>query len=590
MASGINFVETVEKFLSAIRSIANDDCDKVIEETWNDCTGGDADKKSALDQAFRQFIAGKITDSCVVVGHQNEDGTDMEIVKNGDTSSEKITLFQNSLNMIILHAQQNKCTSYLPITLMSDIFDALTLTECEKLFNFVEDNVKIWTAEPFFKLGKNHLLRMCNDILRRLSKSLNTIFCGRIQLFLACLFPVEEKSALNIMSQFHTENLTVYKKNKEEFNMEALLDDNDTDIPEVASPIDFNLYYRFWFLQDFFRQPNQCFKPEGWKKFKNYVTEILNVFENYKIEYNEKKRSKGGSNAVDDVTFADIMSTSGNADYFPKYLTNEKLLDLQINDSNFRRYFLVQILILCQYLTGEVKFKTQANYKLLEKQSLWVHELVDRVYGIINDTPPKGKKFANVVRHVLTREENWISWKNEGCQSFAKAEQKLTAPKPQVREVMRGKRMVKTRGAKRSVGDEFLNNTKKKINLGTPELTKLWNLCPDNMEACKAESRLKFLPQLEPFFEEAVEQADPEAGIEDEYKIVNKPNFQWKALRLLARRSHHFFTPSTTPFKALPAYLTSVIEQLGKEFNKTAQNAVSLNETAETTVKQELTV
>lgn len=32
------------------------------------------------------------------------------------------------------------------------------------------------------------------DLLRRLSKSQNTVFCGRIQLFLARLFPLSEKS------------------------------------------------------------------------------------------------------------------------------------------------------------------------------------------------------------------------------------------------------------------------------------------------------------------------------------------------------------------------------------------------------------
>ena len=96
------------------------------------------------------------------------------------------------------------------------------------------------------------------------------------------------------------------------------------------------------------------------------------------------------------------------------------------------------------------------------------------------------------------------------------------------------------------------------------------------MEACKAENRLKFLPQLESYFEEAIEQADPEAGIEEEYKVVKDPNFQWRALRLLASRSNHFFTPSATPFKALPAYLSSVIDQLGKEFNKSLTNMVEI--------------
>jgi len=37
------------------------------------------------------------------------------------------------------------------------------------------------------------------------------------------------------------------------------------------------------------------------------------------------------------------------------------------------------------------------------------------------------------------------------------------------------------------------------------------------------------------------------------------------ALRLLARRSHHFFQPSTNPFKTLPEYLDSVVQQLAQE-------------------------
>ena len=35
-----------------------------------------------------------------------------------------------------------------------------------------------------------------------------------------------------------------------------------------------------------------------------------------------------------------------------------QLLDLQLNDSNFRRYVLLQFLIIFQYLNAPVKFKT----------------------------------------------------------------------------------------------------------------------------------------------------------------------------------------------------------------------------------------
>jgi len=94
------------------------------------------------------------------------------------------------------------------------------------------------------------------------------------------------------------------------------------------------------------------------------------------------------------------------------------------------------------------------------------------------------------------------------------------------------------------------------------------------LKACKAENRLNFLPQLETFLEEAIEQADPEAGIEEEYKLVNDGSFQWRALRLLAHRSHHFFTPSQTPFKPLPEYMQSVIETIAKDFQKASEPPV----------------
>ena len=47
--------------------------------------------------------------------------------------------------------------------------------------------------------------------------------------------------------------------------------------------------------------------------------------------------------------------------YFAKYLTNQNLLQLQLSDSNFRRYFLLQCLILFQYLKSNVKFKTDTQ-------------------------------------------------------------------------------------------------------------------------------------------------------------------------------------------------------------------------------------
>ena len=220
-------------------------------------------------------------------------------------------------------------------------------------------------------------------------------------------------------------------------------------------------------------------------------------------------------------------------------------MDLQLSDSNFRRHLLVQYLILFQCLSCN----TKPNQTLNEQQQQWISDTKIKVINLLSEIPPDGEKFANNMLHILKREENWISWKNEGCPSFVRKEEDL----------------VMKRSRKRSIGDELAYDKNAKFNLGSSELTRLWNICPDNLEACKAENRTKFLPTLEEFFEEAIEQADPEAGIEDEYKLVKNSEFGWRALRLLSRRSFNFFTPSNQPFKPLSDYLSYAVSQVARD-------------------------
>ena len=59
------------------------------------------------------------------------------------------------------------------------------------------------------------------DLLRRLSRTQKTVFCGRILLFLARFFPLTERSGLNVVSEFNLDNVTVYAERPE--------DDGDAD-------------------------------------------------------------------------------------------------------------------------------------------------------------------------------------------------------------------------------------------------------------------------------------------------------------------------------------------------------------------------
>ena len=40
----------------------------------------------------------------------------------------------------------------------------------------------------------------------------NTVFCGRILVFLAKFFPISERSGLNIISEFNLDNTTVFSQ------------------------------------------------------------------------------------------------------------------------------------------------------------------------------------------------------------------------------------------------------------------------------------------------------------------------------------------------------------------------------------------
>ena len=73
--------------------------------------------------------------------------------------------------------------------------------------------------------------------------------------------------------------------------------------------------------------------------------EVLKTFRSFKIDAVSVKKQRESSGVKEEDKF------------FAKYLTNQNLLQLQMSDSNFRRYIYVQMLILFQYLQSSVKFK-----------------------------------------------------------------------------------------------------------------------------------------------------------------------------------------------------------------------------------------
>nr|CAG4649179.1 EOG090X0324 [Scapholeberis mucronata] len=545
-----DFERTSKHFLKSIsedlESESSSSINKILlaNET---CKIGETDKKSVWDQAFRDKFL-------------------------NDSFKFSAPVFEKLLHLSLDCALAQICSSALPVILLTDAFDILPLEKCEEIFYMVEMKVTIWKQELFFNQSKNMLLRLCNDLLRRLSRSQNTVFCGRILLFLAKFFPFSERSGLNVVSEFNLDNFTSFGL-KEDSLETSDCSANGKDLMEFDLNLntDYNLYKKFWSLQDFFRNPNQCYTKVPWKTFCSHTNDVLSAFSTIKLDERRNRSKWEDTTEPEDISDKNESTTNaGNVQqYFAKYLTSQNLLELQLGDSNFRRYILLQFLIMFQYLDSPVKFKHE-SHKLSDEQLNWVTEVTEKVYQLLSDTPPNGTSFAESIRNILKREELWNNWKNDGCPEFKPSIQlnSTEVSKDAGNGEKKAPVVARPRRMKRSLGDQIREASKrKKCVIGNAELNRLWNLCPDNMEACRSKDR-DFLPTLENYFEEAIEQLDP--SVESQYKRVNEANFGWRALRLLARRSLHFFTHGNTPITKLPDYLETHVRKLAKDMQQTA--------------------
>lgn len=74
---------------------------------------------------------------------------------------------------------------------------------------------------------------------------------------------------------------------------------------------------------------------------------------------------------------------------------------------------------------------------------------------------------------------------------------------------------------------------------------------------------------LETYLAEAFDQV--EKGVTGDQRVVADENFGWRALRLLANRSPHFFTYTCNLINKLPDYLESMIKNIANDLELAKQ-------------------
>ncbi|KAI9786179.1 MAG: hypothetical protein M1839_007589 [Geoglossum umbratile] len=300
------------------------------------------------------------------------------------------TKIWNLLDIATIFSHNDLCEPGLPFWLIEELLDSQTIDGCRRVFDYLESRRERLIAKNF-KAIHLVILRFCNELLRRLSRAEDTVFCGRVFIFLFQSFPLGDRSSVNLRGEFHVENTTTFDENLQktpEPTDEMDLDTNDKsydqestneitseratisgdqtdDAKRFSKTVTFDteksgtepllginsLYPIFWSLQHDFSEPTRLFKPENFEAFKKGLDSTIARF---KVVHDELE-SRGTLRASEENKRGikrkrgegeDDLATGFN----PKYLTSKDLFELEISELAFRRHILVQALILIDFL------------------------------------------------------------------------------------------------------------------------------------------------------------------------------------------------------------------------------------------------
>jgi THO complex subunit 1 len=167
--------------------------------------------------------------------------TEGEALKNDETSY--YDELRNRLDLVLTFTEHGKftlllcssrltivipdaCEQTFPFIVLQDLLEAQTISSCSHIFSWIEERSDRLTDGLVPQKGKALiLLRTLNDLLRRLSKmGSTTIFCGRILTFLSGVFPLGERSGVNLRGEYGPtwEGVDVGKKKVEDARSEEM--------------------------------------------------------------------------------------------------------------------------------------------------------------------------------------------------------------------------------------------------------------------------------------------------------------------------------------------------------------------------------
>lgn len=336
-----------------------------------------------------------------------------------------------------------------PAMCLEVLMEVTTTMNSIDIFDYLDSRMDMFTTPGVRQKSQYTLLRTCNVLLKRLSKSQDAELCGRVLIFLAKFLPLTERSGVNMYGSFHIDNMTPLEEVKE------------GSLDAEGRPIDVEFYKTFWGLQKWFSDPRLALSPGAWDTISESLKLVLKKFNSTSVTVTEA----AGSNTSIQDNLGKISDGSS-----VKYLSSARLLPLQIRDATFRRTILVQSLILIGWMEDPL-LKDWVSKKPTERVLGSMIHMKQKIYHQLKQTPENGDTFADAIRKALDGEMAWNLWKQAGCP----AEAFQTSQKYDVEQLRDERLYPEPKKMKKSPDAVF------GVDLGVPELTRLWNQTEDNL-------------------------------------------------------------------------------------------------------------
>lgn len=210
-------------YLDRIQSVQ-----ECIATTFNQSSTWSASELQALKSKI-DFICAGTSDLCadleisfkqLLLQYVNIDTVDESSLE----GSRAIQLIRFAFDFALQFAAILEQLPKIPFFLLEDLIEHQTISQAKRIWQVVESWVDLITNPVMFNKGKLIVLKTCNSLLRKLSKSCHTEvhivccvisyhwvtriilslllqFCGRILMFLATVYPLSEPSALNLVGK-----------------------------------------------------------------------------------------------------------------------------------------------------------------------------------------------------------------------------------------------------------------------------------------------------------------------------------------------------------------------------------------------------